>query len=218
MLTWLCVREGLLNINEVVGLLEIAQENKVSHLLVAAFEFGPDVLQLLVSNHLNDQNKLKITAMKLIRGGESGTRDLEDLALLTGAEVISPEKGQKLSNMPASAFGKARRIEGDKNHFLIMGGAGDKSLLREKIAELQRTIIGKPEDDADAKAARERIARLSGSTAILKVGALGKAERTYLHKQAEQGIKAVQHAARDGVVSGGGTAFTTRSNVALPND
>lgn len=188
-------------------LLEAIAQSKTPNLLLVAYEFNDDVRNTLVGTHTSSDNKLNIAAVKLNRGGEYGRDELEDLALLTGATVLGSEKGRPLSSLHSSDLGQAGRIEASETHLLVQQGRGSAPQLRQQIENLQHYAHSLPFGDSDRQRFQERIARLSGNNAILHVGAHTKAERTFLHQAAEQGVKAVQAAARGGVLPGGTTAY-----------
>ncbi|MEM7114510.1 MAG: TCP-1/cpn60 chaperonin family protein [Chloroflexota bacterium] len=182
-------------------------QSKTPHLLLVAYEFSDEVMNALVTTHTSEESKVKITAVKLTRGGDFGRDEMADIALLTGATVLGPDTGRKLTTVSGNDLGQAGRVEAGEQHFVMQQGAGNATQLREEIEKLESYASRLPPGDDDRARFQDRIGRLSGNAAILKVGAYTKAERTYLHQAAEQGVKAVQAAGRGGVVPGGGTAY-----------
>lgn len=182
-------------------------QSKTPNLLLVAYEFSDEIMNALVTTHTSEESKVKITAVKLSRGGDFGRDEMADLALLTGATVLGSETGRTMATVSGSDLGKAGRIEASEQHFVVQQGEGNAVLLREQIEKLETYASSLAPGDDERARFQDRIGRLSGNAAILKVGALTKAERTYLHQAAEQGVKAVQAAGRGGVVPGGGTSY-----------
>ena len=192
-------------VDEVRPLLELLADKENARVLVVANEFKGDALNALVST--NAAGKIKISAAALRRDVVKRRDDLADLALLTGASIFSAEAGQPLAGIVKDDFGSAQRIEADRGELIIVGGSGQRQQIRTKIEELNNLLLALAPNDTERTEVQLRIGRLTGNTAVLKVGAHTQTERDSLHQKADQGIRAIQVAVEDGVVPGGGMAF-----------
>jgi len=199
---------------------ESQKAQKPFHLFIIAKNIKGDAMNALVSAHVKGKKQktagFQAIGVEIKRAGENLRADLEDLAILTGAEVISPNWGCQLTGIQAKDLGQVRRVEASAEELLIIDGKGNPAALRSHIQDLQKrlqaeNLVGdvnsKPGENPGAELGM-RLARLSGSTAVLKVGAASKAEREVLFQKAEQGIKAIKAALMEGVVPGGGVAYT----------
>ena len=194
------------SLEQVQPLLELALQQKPPHLLLAAHSISGEALTTLVATHSNHK-ELKIAALGLDRAGEKLRTDLQDLALLTGARLISPETGRQLQGIQAADLGRARRTEGSSEALFVVGGGGNPADVRAQIERLQQRASQLPFDDEERQELELRLGRLSGSAAILKIGALTKSERDVYHQKAEQGVKALRATLEEGVLPGGGAAY-----------
>ena len=192
---------------EIIPLLKLVAESEHKTLLLVAFEISPEVRNTLVGTHSSDDSEINIVGFTLNRAGVSGATELEDLGLLTGAAVLATAKGDSLTRISAEQLGRAGRVEAGKQELFVMQGAGSRSAIQDEMQQMQSRLDRMPPDDDDRKTLALRVARMGGNSATLKIGSISKTERAYLHAAAEQGIKAVQSAARSGVVPGGGTAY-----------
>ena len=196
---------------DVMPLMRLAQA-RVAHgvpfnVLVVGYEFTDEAKQALVGLHTHPKSRGNIIAFSTTRGGVTGLEDMEDLALLTGATVLGPDKGLMLRGIRPNQIGFAHRIEANKEELLIVRGVGDRAPIEEQIARLDAQATKLEFDDDQLKRNRMRRARLANERAILRLGALTKAEREFLHRKAEQGVKTVKAAKRMGVLPGCGSAF-----------
>jgi chaperonin GroEL len=198
---------------------EFQVTKKPFHLLLCARNIKDEALNTLVTAHVNAKAQ-KNPAFQLIgasfkRPGEKMVADMEDLAILTGAEMISPNRGRLLNSVRVVDLGKARRVEATAEELLLSGGNGEADAIRQQIQTFKERLqafsqdgglSSKPGDDPIEELSI-RLARLTGSAGILKVGAASKTERDVLYEKAEKGIKAVKAALQEGVVPGGGAAY-----------
>jgi chaperonin GroEL len=196
--------------DDVRQLLELAGAHKPERLFLAAQKISGDALNLLVATHL--QTELKVVAVSLKRVGDGGQADLADLALLSGARVISPIIGRRLDMIRMEDLGRARRVEASAEELLLVGTAetGDASHgaeLRREIENLSQRLQALPFGDDSRAELEMRLGRLSGSAGVLKVGAISRTEREYLHQRAEQGVKVLRATLEEGVLPGGGSAY-----------
>src|SRR6267143_354106 len=155
-------------------------------------------------------NKLRGTftavAVKAPGFGDRRKRMLEDIAILTGAEVITEELGLKLENTKLSQLGHARRIVVDKDSTTIIDGAGDSNAIKARIKQL-KAEIETTDSDFDREKLQERLAKLSGGVAVVKVGAATETEMKEKKHRVEDALQAARAALEEGVVPGGGVAL-----------
>ena len=188
-------------------ILQLICEQEKQTLLFVAHQMNAEAVTYLVAAHSHPQNKIKIVATALSVGGESGRQALADLALLTGAEILGGVAGRPLSSVTLEDLGSAKRVESDKNGLHVIGGGGDKRAIRDEIEALQTQLNNLDARAEEREELQKRLARFSGSSGVLKIGARTKAERQVLRRKAEQGIKAVAATLEGGVLPGGGIAY-----------
>ncbi len=199
--------DHLQSTDELATLLTLVSEQDNQNLLFVAHQMNAEVVNYLVSAHSHPENKINIVATAIKMGGLTGLQELEDLALLTGAKIFGGVAGRPLSGITLEDLGTARRVESDKNGLHVIGGSGDKRAVREEIEALQ-TQLNHLDTNADERGTvQKRLARFSGSSGLLNIGARTKAERQVLRRKAEQGIKAVAATLEEGVLPGGGIAY-----------
>jgi chaperonin GroEL len=155
-------------------------------------------------------NKLRGTfqavAVKAPGFGDRRKRMLEDIAILTGAEVITEEMGLKLENTKLSQLGKARRVVVDKDSSTIIDGAGDSDAIKARIKQI-KAEIETTDSDFDREKLQERLAKLSGGVAVIKVGAATETEMKEKKHRVEDAVQATRAALEEGIVPGGGVAL-----------
>ena len=155
-------------------------------------------------------NKLRGTftavAVKAPGFGDRRKRMLEDIAILTGAEVITEEMGLKLENTKLSQLGKARKVVIDKDATTIIDGAGDSSGIKARIKQLKAEIEN-TDSDFDREKLQERLAKLAGGVAVVKVGAATETEMKEKKHRVEDALQATRAALEEGIVPGGGVAL-----------
>jgi chaperonin GroEL len=145
-------------------------------------------------------------AVKAPGFGDRRKRMLEDIAILTGAEVITEELGLKLENTKISQLGKARRVVVDKDTTTIIDGAGDSEAIKGRIKQLKGEIED-TDSDFDREKLQERLAKLAGGVAVVKVGAATETEMKEKKHRVEDALQAARAALEEGVVPGGGVAL-----------
>ena len=192
------------DLDEVLPLLELAAAQEPAHLLLVAHALTDKALGTMVATH--QQGKVKMTAVIPRRVGDKRAADLADLALLTGAQLLSPDLGQPLGTITVADIGHAKRVEASAKE-LIVSGRFLNTNIRQQITSLAQRSRGLPFDDEERGELQMRLARLSGSAAILHIGAPTKAARKIMYQVAEQGIKALAATVEGGVVPGGGVAY-----------
>jgi chaperonin GroEL len=148
---------------------------------------------------------------------------LADIAILTGGTVISEEVGMKLENTELSMLGRARRVIADKDNTTIVGGKGKKSDIDARVASL-RTQLANTESKYDKEKIQERLGKLSGGVAIIRVGAATETEMKYKKLKIEDAVEATKAAIEEGIVPGGGAALVhaqarlSKKKITSPND
>lgn len=200
-------KERLHDAEDVEPLLQLMLQTKEKKLLLVGTEIKGEALETLVLNHTSDESPLHITAVTLGVGGARGEADLNDLATLTGAAVLGDHVGSQLRHIRLEQLGFAGRVEAGSEHFVVAQGGGSRAKRQEEIRSLNSQIAQQTVHDETRKRLQQRLGRLSGNAAILKVGATTKAERTTLHQKAEQGVRAMAATAAGGFVLGGGIAL-----------
>src|SRR6266487_652317 len=173
-------------------------------LLIVAEDVEGESLATIVVNKL--RGTFQAVAVKAPGFGDRRKRMLEDIAILTGAEVITEEMGLKLENTKISQLGKARRVVVDKDSTTIIDGAGEADAIKARIKQLKAEIEN-TDSDFDREKLQERLAKLSGGVAVVKVGASTETEMKEKKHRVEDALQAARAALEEGVVPGGGVAL-----------
>ena len=191
------------NIQEILPLLEqIVQAGQ--KLLIIAEDVEGEALTTLVLNKL--RGVFNCIAVKAPGFGDRRKEMLQDIAILTGGQVISSEVGLELKDAGLHMLGRARQIKVNKEHTIIVGGAGDPADIKSRIAQI-RTAIVETTSDFDREKLQERLAKLAGGVAVIKVGAATEAEMKEKKLRIEDALNATKAAVEEGIVAGGGTAY-----------
>ncbi len=173
-------------------------------LVIVAEDVEGEALATVVVNKL--RGVFTAVAVKAPGFGDRRKRMLEDIAILTGGEVITEEMGLKLENTKLSQLGKARKIVVDKDTTTIVDGAGDSDAIKARIKQLKAEVEN-TDSDFDREKLQERLAKLSGGVAVVKVGAATETEMKEKKHRVEDALQATRAALEEGIVAGGGVAL-----------
>ncbi len=179
-------------------------------ILLIAEDVEGEALATLVVNKL--RGTLRVAAVKAPGFGDRRKAMLEDIAVLTGATVISEEKGYKLESTDVESLGTAKRIVIDKDNTTIVEGAGSGDDIKRRAGEI-RTQIEKTTSDYDREKLQERLAKLQGGVAVLQIGASTEVEMKEKKARVEDALHATRAAVEEGIVPGGGVAYLRVQNV-----
>ena len=191
------------NIQEILPLLE-ALMGQSGKLVIIADDIESEALSTLVLNKL--RGVLNVVAVKAPGFGDRRKEMLEDIAILTGGEVITSDLGLDLKDTSIEQLGRARQVKVQKENTIIVDGAGDKEKIASRVKQI-RTALEETTSDFDIEKLQERLAKIAGGVAVIEVGAATEVEMKEKKLRIEDALSATKAAVEEGIVAGGGTAL-----------
>jgi len=191
-------------VKEILPFLESLAASGSKDLVIIAEDVDGEALATFVVNKL--RGGFNVLAVKAPGFGDRKKEMLSDIAVTVGAKVISEETGTKLENATISMLGRARRVVSTKDSTVIVGGKGKKSDIDARVAQL-RTQLESSDSKYDREKLQERIGKLTGGVAVIRVGAATETEMKYLKHKIEDAVNATKAAVEEGIVPGGGSAL-----------
>lgn len=198
------------NVKEILPLIEKLAQTGHKDLVIIADDIEGEALATFVVNKL--RGAFNVLAIKAPGFGDRKKEELQDIAVTTGATVISDDLGITFENAEPKMLGSARRVVATKDSTVIVGGKGSKKAIVERVSQLQAQV-GNTDSKYDKDKLVERVAKLSGGVAVIKVGAATETEMKYLKLKIEDAVNATKAAIAEGIVAGGGSALAKASAV-----
>ena len=191
------------NIQEILPLLESLMQES-GKLLIICDDMEGEALSTLILNKL--RGVLNVVAVKAPGYGDRRKAMLEDIAVLTGGEVITSDLGLELKDTTIAQLGKAKQVKVQKENTIIVDGAGDKQQIADRVGQI-KAQINETQSDYDKEQLQERLAKIAGGVAVIGVGAATEVEMKDKKLRIEDALSATKAAVEEGIVSGGGTAL-----------
>ena len=196
------------SVKEILPILEKVTQAGKKELVIIAEDLDGEALTTLVLNKL--RGTLNVLAVKAPGFGDDQKARLEDIAILTGGQVISEEKGMKLEDTELEMLGQAGKVIAGKDATTIVNGKGKDTDVRTRATQI-KAQMDKEESDFDKNKYRERLAKLAGGVAVIKVGAATEVEQKEKQHRVEDAVEATKAAVEEGIVAGGGTVLLIES-------
>ena len=197
-------------ISDILPILEqLVQSGK--KLVIIAEDVEGEALSTLIVNRL--RGTLNVVCVKAPGFGDRRKEMLQDIAILTGGQVISEELGYELKSATVDMLGRARQVKVTKENTTIVDGSGDKQAIKDRVSQI-RAQIAVTTSDYDKEKLQERLAKLAGGVAVIKVGAATETEMKEKKLRIEDALNATRAAVEEGIVAGGGTAYVVASKAA----
>lgn len=191
------------NIQEILPLLENLMQQS-GKLLIICDDIEQEALSTLILNKL--RGVLNVVAVKAPGFGDNRKANLEDIAILTGGEVITQDLGLELKDVQISQLGQAKQVKVSKENTIIVDGLGEKAKIQERVAQI-KTQIEETKSEYDKENLHNRLAKISGGVAVIGVGAATEVEMKDKKLRIEDALSATKAAVEEGIVAGGGTAL-----------
>ena len=191
------------NIQEILPLLESLMQESAK-LVIIADDIEGEALSTLILNKL--RGVLNVVAVKAPGFGDKRKEMLEDIAILTGGEVITSDLGMDLKTTELTQLGRAKQVKISKENTIIVDGAGDKSAIQNRV-HMIKTQLEETQSEYDKEKLRDRLAKIAGGVAVIGVGAATEVEMKEKKLRIEDALSATKAAVEEGIVAGGGTAF-----------
>jgi len=191
-------------IKDILPFLEKVAQSGKKDLVIIADDVDGEALATFIINKL--KGGFNVLAIKAPGYGDRKKEMLADIAIMTGGQVVSEELGIKLDTAELDVLGRAQRVVATKDSTIIVGGKGKKSDIEKRVASL-RTQVGNTDSKFDKEKLEERIAKMTGGVAVIRVGAATETEMKYLKDKLEDAVNATKAAIAEGIVPGGGSAL-----------
>lgn len=190
--------------NDILPFLQKCAGAGIKDMVIIADEVHNEALAILVANHI--RGNFKVTALRAPSFGDRRTEILQDIAILTGGNVLTSELGKKTDTIELTDLGTADKVISTKDDTVIVGGGGEKEKLEERIKQI-KAQLREASSDFDKEKYQERVAKLTGGVAVIKVGGATEAELKERKFRVEDAVSATKAAVAEGIVPGGGSVF-----------